>query len=183
LDVRSFLEKVFLPNKDKEKLIDIEEDRLVGEAVRKLGKALATSCLAISKLKGWNGSAENKSLEVTELLQQGGDLQQRTKKLQEELQQSQQEAKVPLTEKSKEALDLSDKNSTLLAEVDKLKEELAQKDEEMVKERKALTNDAANSYLAGFEDVVTQALGIYPGMDFSQLGSGKTVVDGQLVEE
>ncbi|KAL9322067.1 hypothetical protein ACSQ67_010120 [Phaseolus vulgaris] len=34
---------VFPPNKGKEKLIDIEEDRLVGEAVRRLEQALATS--------------------------------------------------------------------------------------------------------------------------------------------
>jgi len=104
-------------------------------------------------------------------------------KLQEEFQQSQQEAKALLTKKSKEALDLSDKNVTLLAEVQRLKETLAKKDEELVKERKALTNDVANSYLAGFESTVIQVSGIYPGMDFSQLGPGKTVVDGQLVEE
>jgi len=71
----------------------------------------------------------------------------------------------------------------LLAEVDKLKEELAQKDEELVKERKSLTNDVSNSYLADFEDVIAQASRIYHRMDFSQLGSGKTVVDGQLMEE
>ena len=156
-----------MPNKAKEKLIDIKEDRLVGEAVRQLGQGFSTSCLAIFKLKRWKGSTENKSLKVTQLLQQVEDLKQRTTKLQEELQQSHQEAKVLLTEKSKEALDLSDKNATLLVEVDKLKEELAQKDEELVKKREALTNDAANSYLAGFEDAATQASGIYPGMDFS----------------
>ena len=72
---------------------------------------------------------------------------------------------------------------TLLDEVDKLKKELAQKDEELVKEREALTNDAASSYLANFEDAVAEASEIYPGMDFSQLGLVKTVVDRQLVEE
>jgi len=49
---RSFLHgESLLPSKAKEKLIDIEEDRLVGEAVRQGGQALATSCLAISKLR------------------------------------------------------------------------------------------------------------------------------------
>jgi len=38
--------------------------------------------------------------------------------------------------------------------VERLKEELTQKDEELVKEREALTDDVANSYLAGFEDAV-----------------------------
>jgi len=74
--------------------------------------------------------------------------------------------------------------------VERLKEELAkknwdliQKGEEMVKERETLTDDATNSYMAGFEDVVAQASGIYPEMDFAQLGLGKTVVDGQLLDE
>ena len=104
-------------------------------------------------------------------------------KLQEEFQQSQQEVKVLLTEKSKEALVLSKKNARLQADVERLKKELAQKDGELVKEREALTDDAANSYLAGFEDVVALTSGILPGVDFSQLGLGKTVVDGQLVDE
>jgi len=65
--------------------------------------------------------------------------------------------------KSKEALELSNKNMKLQAEVKLLNEELAKKDEELiqkgeelVKEREALTNDAVNSYMAGFEDVVAQ---------------------------
>jgi len=41
-----------------------------------------------------------------------------------------------------------------LVEVERLKNELVQKDEELVKERETLTNDAAHSYLAGFEDAV-----------------------------
>jgi len=78
----------------------------------------------------------------------------------------------------------------LQAEVERLKEELAkknggliQKGEEMVKERQALREDAANSYMASFEDVVAQASRIYPEMDFSELSLGKTVVDGQLMDE
>jgi len=185
LDSPSFLEKVLLPIKTKEKLSDLEKDHLVEQAVRQLGQALATNCLAISQLREWKGSAEKKSHEVTELLQQVGGLKQETSKLHEELQRSQQEAKALLTKKSMEALELFDKNVRLQAEVERLKEELAQKDEELVpkgeelvKEREALTDNAANSYMAAFEDVVAQASRIYLGMDFSQLVLGKTVVDG-----
>jgi len=89
-----------------------------------------------------------------------------------------------------EALELSDKNVRIQAEVERLKEELAQKDEKLikngeklVKEKEILIDDGANSYMAGFEDTIAQASGIYPGMDFSKLGLGKTMVDGQLVDE
>jgi len=78
----------------------------------------------------------------------------------------------------------------LQVEVERLKGELAKKNEEMiqkgeklVQEREALTDDAANSYMAGFEEVVAQASAIYPKMDFSQLGLGKMMVDGRLVDE
>jgi len=53
LDAPSFLEKILLPTKAKEKLESLEEDHLVEQAVRQLGKALTANCLAISKLKGW----------------------------------------------------------------------------------------------------------------------------------
>ena len=116
-------------------------------------------------------------------------LKQETTKLHEKL-QTQEKSKVLLTEKSKEALELSNKNAELQAEVEKLKgeltkkdEELIQKDEKQVREREALTDNVANSFMAGFKDVVVQTLGIYPEMDFSQLGLEKTVVDGRLVDE
>ncbi|KAL9277273.1 hypothetical protein ACSQ67_025183 [Phaseolus vulgaris] len=73
----------------------------------------------------------------------------------------------------------------LRVEVEKLKEEPAKRGEELVhkdkkpeKVEEVLTDDVANSYMTGFEDVVAQASGIYPEMDFSQLGLGNTVVDG-----
>ena len=71
----------------------------------------------------------------------------------------------------------------LKGELTKKDEELIRKDDEKVWEREALTNDVANSFMAGFEDAVAQASGIYPQMDFSQLGLGKTVVDGGLVDK
>ena len=71
----------------------------------------------------------------------------------------------------------------LKGELTKKDEELIRKDAEQVREREALTGDAANSFIAGFEDAVAQASGFYPEMDFSQLGLGKMVVDGRLVDE
>ena len=105
-------------------------------------------------------------------------------KLQEELQRSkhlQQEAEALLTENSKETLGLSEERAKLLVEVERLKEELTRKNEELAKEKEAFTNDAANSYLVGFEDAVAQASGVYLEMDFSHLGSSKTMADGHLV--
>jgi len=67
LDAPSFLEKVLLPTKTKEKLTGIKEDRM-------LGQALAISCLAISKPREWKGSAQKKSHEVILLIQQVGSL-------------------------------------------------------------------------------------------------------------
>jgi len=57
LDVPSFLEKTLLPNEEKEKLMTLEEDRLVQETMRQLGQALAASFLVATKLKVWRGSA------------------------------------------------------------------------------------------------------------------------------
>ena len=62
-------------------------------------------------------------------------------------------------------------------------EELLRKDEDQAREREALIDDATNSFMAGFKDAVTQASGIYPEMDFSQLSLGKIVVDERLVDE
>ena len=88
-----------------------------------------------------------------------------------------------------ETLVLSAKNDELHAEVDRLREELAKKGEELVhkdgllkKTKQDLTNDAANCYMVGFDDVVAQATCIYPELDFSQLGLGKIMIDGRLVD-
>lgn len=51
MDPLSFLEKILLPTKNKEKLNGLEEDHLVEQAVRQQGQALATNFLAISKLR------------------------------------------------------------------------------------------------------------------------------------
>jgi len=86
-------------------------------------------------------------------------------------------------------LELSTKNVELHDEVERLKEELTKRGEELVqkddlleKTKEDLTNDTTNSYMVGFNDVVAQATGIYLELDFSQLGMGKIVVDGRLVD-
>jgi len=113
MDATSFLEKTLLSTKAKEKLESLEEDQLVDQVVRQLGQALAINCLAISKLRGWKGLAKETSLKVVELSQRAGGLEQGIAKLHEELQRSQQEAKVLLTEKYKEAIELTNKNTKL----------------------------------------------------------------------
>jgi len=67
LDVPSYLEKTLLPNKEMEKLMVLEEDRLVHETMRQLGPSLAVSCLVSTKLKNWRGSAGQKAHEIAEL--------------------------------------------------------------------------------------------------------------------
>ncbi|KAK7377717.1 hypothetical protein VNO80_03148 [Phaseolus coccineus] len=146
----------------------------MGQTTRQLGQALAENCLVLSKLRRWKDLTKEEVHKVYELIQRVEDLQM-----------MHQETKALLTEKSKEALELSAKNAELHAEVEKLKEELArrgeklvQKDELLEKTKEDLTNDAANSYMVGFDDAVTQATCIYPDLDFSQLGLSKIVVDG-----
>ena len=70
LDALSFLENTLLSVKAKEKLESLEEDQLVEQAVRQLRQAMAATCLAISKLRGWKGSAKEESHKVVKLLQQ-----------------------------------------------------------------------------------------------------------------
>jgi len=69
LDAPFFLEKILLPTKTKEKLEGLEQDHLVEQAMRQLGQALATNCLAISNLREWKGSIKRNSHEFIELLQ------------------------------------------------------------------------------------------------------------------
>jgi len=37
--------------------------------------------------------------------------------------------------------------------------------------------------MMGFDDVVPQVICVYPELNLSQIGLGKVVVDGQLVDE
>ena len=103
-----------------------------------------------------------------------------------------QEIKALLFGKSQEALGLYARNNDLHTEVEKLngemdgrdeevarqKEELAQKDELLQKTKDELMSDFADSYAAGFEDAMAQVTCVHPGLDLSQTGLGKVVIDG-----
>ncbi|KAL9277838.1 hypothetical protein ACSQ67_024939 [Phaseolus vulgaris] len=91
-------------------------------------------------------------------------------------------------EKSKEAPELCAKIRTpcrggeIEGRVDQKGDELVLKDELLEKSKEDLINDAANSYMVGVNDVVARATRIYPELDFYQLGLGKIVVDGRLLD-
>jgi len=59
---------------------------------------------------------------------------------------------------------------------------LARKDKLFKQTKDELTNDAADSYAAGFQDAMTQVPCMHLGVDLSQTGLNKTIVDGQLVD-
>ena len=67
LDVPFFLEKPLWHNEEKEKLMTLRANLLVHETMRQLGKALTASCLVVTKLKDWRGSADQKAHEISEL--------------------------------------------------------------------------------------------------------------------
>ena len=127
----------------------------------------------------------------------------------ENLRQIEKDTKKLLFEKSQKALLAHSKILPLLNEVIKLKEkaeetqakmaklkeratqqevqlgqlegELAHKVELFKKTEEELTNDVVDAYGAGFEDALAQVACVHPGIDLSQFGVTKRVVDGQLV--
>jgi len=70
-----------------------------------------------------------------------------------------------------------------MIEVAKLKKELTQQTEESTKRFEACKQDVFQAYFMGCEAVAGQAFGLYRDVDFAELGSGKIMVDGKLVEE
>jgi len=62
-----------------------------------------------------------------------------------------------------------------------LEGELVCKDELFSQIKEELTSDAVGAYGAGFEDAMAQIACVHPGVDLSQTGLTKRVVDGQLV--
>jgi len=79
LDVLSFLEKALLPNKAKEKLMGLKEDRLVQETMRQLAKALLTE-----KSKEALGSTEEKMKLLAEVERLKEELTQKDDELAKE---------------------------------------------------------------------------------------------------
>jgi len=128
----------------------------------------------------------------------------------EELRKADRETKGLLLEKSQETLRIYASNNDLLTEVDSLKKEVGSKDEEMTQVMEALTklevemarlkeevvrkdelfqqtkveltSDVADFYAVGFEDAMAQVACVHPGVDLSQTGLNKTIIDGQLMD-
>jgi len=63
-----------------------------------------------------------------------------------------------------------------------LEGELVRKDELFSEIKKEFTSDAARAYCAEFEDAMAQFACVHPGVDLSQTGMTKRIVDGQLVD-
>ena len=182
LDTRTFLEKALLPTEERERLMTHDENHLVREAIRQFGQALARSCLTATKMKERKAAEDLKAQEISELRKEMEHLQselQYTKDLQQEDERHLAETK----EATSQAQDAAKERSRLFSEIDKLKGELVQKDEYLTKETEACKQDAAQSYLVGFEAAIEQASGLHPEIDYSQLNPGKTVVNGQLRDE
>ena len=60
----------------------------------------------------------------------------------------------------------------------KLEEELVRKDEHFIQTKDELTRDAAESYVAGFEDAMAHVACVHPRVDLFQTGLTKTIADG-----
>ncbi|KAK7353766.1 hypothetical protein VNO80_19218 [Phaseolus coccineus] len=84
------------------------------------------------------------------------------------------------TQKTQEALALSEENNKLLGEIEDLKKEMTHKEENFTKMIESLKDDVTQSFLAGFETALEQAAVVHPTMDLFVLDPGKTVVDVQL---
>ena len=63
-----------------------------------------------------------------------------------------------------------------------LEGELIRKDELFSQMKDELDNDVAGAYGAEFEDAMAQVACVHPGVDLSQTGLTKRIVDGQLVD-
>ena len=64
-----------------------------------------------------------------------------------------------------------------------LEGELAQKVKHFKQTEEDLTNDIADAYGTGFEDVMAQVSCVHPEMDLSPFEVTKWVVDGQLMSK
>jgi len=70
-----------------------------------------------------------------------------------------------------------------MSQIKGLEKEVTDRGEDLTKATKSFKQDVAQSYLVGFKTALTQAAAIHPTLDFLELGRGKTVVEGQLMED
>jgi len=88
---------------------------------------------------------------------------------------------VALADKTQEGLSLAEEKRKLSNEIEDLKKETTHKEEDFSKITDSFKEDATQSYLVGFEIALEQATVVHPTIDFSDLDSGKIVVDEKLV--
>jgi len=81
-----------------------------------------------------------------------------------------------------ESTQLKVKLTQLEEQLAKMREELVRKDEHFLQTKDELTCNAVESYAAGFEDALAQVACVHPGVDLSQTGLTKTIVNGKLVD-
>jgi len=90
-----------------------------------------------------------------------------------------EETKRLLAEKAQEALSLAEEKDKLLSKIEELENDVSRREKDLTKARESFKQDNAQSYLVGFEAAIEQASTLHPDL-VSELGPGKTVVDGQL---
>ena len=77
---------------------------------------------------------------------------------------------------------LEERTTQQKVQLGQLEGKLVRKDELFSQLKKELTSNVVEAYDAGFEDAMTQVASVHPGVDLSQTGLTKRVVDGQLVD-
>jgi len=68
-------------------------------------------------------------------------------------------------------------------QIEGLEKEVSCQGETLTKAIESFKQDADQSHLIGFEATLEQATIVHPTLYFSELGSSKTMVDGQLRED
>jgi len=86
-------------------------------------------------------------------------------------------------EKAQEASSLTEERSKLMSQIEGLEKEVTRRGEDLTKATKSFKHDVAQSYLVGFEVAFEQGETVHSTLDFLELGLGKTVVKGQIMED
>jgi len=155
-----------------------EEDHLRHDTVKLLGQAFALACLI--DVKARSKTAEDQRIK------ENMELHKAMEHLQAKINQLSilyQEVEQLQAEKTQEALSLAKEKNKFSNEVKGLKKVVTRKGEDLAKAIDSFKQDAAQSYLVGFEAALEQAMVVHPTIDFSTLDPTKTVVNRKLVED
>jgi len=177
----------FLPSKDKARLMAHDEDHLCHDVEKLLRKTFALTSLVNVKVKDWKRAKDQRIKEDMEHHQEVERLQVEVNclgGLQQEVERLQTEANrldVDLANKTQEGLSLSEERSKISNEIEDLKKELIRKEKDFTMATNSFKKDVAQFYLVGFKDALERATIINSTIDFLELDSGKTVIDGKLV--